>query len=105
MEPLREAEKLAKHAWEVSGSFSSHIKQLQAKLDSCYCRYDELRRCRHSAGDALATRLREAELEVELANLAIARRGVEKVYEKMTSAYADMIGAIDVAPVLQCCPE
>ena len=105
MEPLNEAEGLAKRAWERAASLTHCLDQLRKKLESCSVRASDLRRCRSSAGDDLATRLRSAELEVELANLAIAKRSAGREYDLTVSAYADMLGAIDIAPVLQCCPE
>jgi hypothetical protein len=104
MEPLTEAFALAKEATAAAEELASSLRSLAQQIDSLHVRQDDLRRSRHG-GDPLATRLREAELQVGLANLAMGRRRSDRLYEKTMSAREALAVAIDIAPVLQCSPE
>jgi hypothetical protein len=74
------------------------------KLESVRSRRHELKK-RLASLDALAVRLREAELEVEVVNLEIARRSLAESMSKISELHAGLEGAIVIAPVLQCSPE
>jgi hypothetical protein len=102
MEPLAEAEELTRTGSKASASLSAALENLARKLDSVRLRQSELRSARASKIDTLATNLRAAELNMELANLAICRRTAQQQYQKTVIAYEALVAAIDIAPVLQC---
>lgn len=57
------------------------------------------------ARDQLDLRLRNAELEVELANVAILRSNLTVTIEQMAAVHAELEADLKVAPLLACSPD